>query len=118
MEQGNLTGKAAIVTGSASGIGAAVALELARRGAKVLINYSKSEREAREVADAVRRGEPLPEPSRAALLARRRATGNLGNLGLPAVRARVRRARRWAERERRRFDAAMARLAGPGRRGR
>jgi argininosuccinate lyase len=72
----------------------------------------------REVAEAVRRGEPLPEPPRSALLARRRATGNLGNLGLPAVRARLRRARGWAARERRRFAAAMARLAGPGRRGR
>jgi len=72
----------------------------------------------REVAELVRRGEPLREPSRAALVARRRATGNLGNLGLPAVRARLRRAGRWAARERRRFDAAMARLAGPGRRGR
>ena len=71
----------------------------------------------REVAELVRRGEPLPEPSRAALVARRRATGNLGNLGLPAVRVRLRRAGRWAARERRRFDAAMARLAGPGRRG-
>ena len=70
----------------------------------------------REVAEAVRRGEALPEPSRAALVARRRGTGNLGNLGLPAVRARLRRASRWAARERRRFDAAMARLAGPGRR--
>lgn len=72
----------------------------------------------REVAQAVRRGEPLPEPSGAALLARRRGTGNLGNLDLPTVRARLRRARGWAARERRRFDATMARLAGPRRRGR
>jgi argininosuccinate lyase len=70
----------------------------------------------REVADAVRAGEALPVPGRGALVARRRATGNLGNLGLPQVRARIGRARRWAARERRRFDAAMARLAGPRRR--
>jgi len=70
----------------------------------------------RDVADAVRAGETLPAPRRGALVARRRATGNLGNLGLPAVRARIRRARRWAARERRRFDRAMARLAGPRRR--
>lgn len=72
----------------------------------------------RDVAETVRRGEALPAPSRAALVARRRATGNLGNLGLPAVRARLRRAGRWAARERRRFDGAMARLAGTGRRAR
>ena len=36
----------AIVTGSATGVGAASALALARRGYDVLINYSKSEREA------------------------------------------------------------------------
>ncbi len=69
----------------------------------------------REVAEAVRDGTKVPEPSRAELIARRRATGNLGNLGLPGVRTRLSRARRWAARERRRFDAAMARLAGRGR---
>jgi 3-oxoacyl-[acyl-carrier protein] reductase len=41
-----------IVTGSATGIGAACVLELARRGARVVINYSKSETEARETAAA------------------------------------------------------------------
>jgi 3-oxoacyl-[acyl-carrier protein] reductase len=46
MEQNDLKGKVAIVTGSATGIGAAVALGLARRGAKIIINYSKSETEA------------------------------------------------------------------------
>jgi 3-oxoacyl-[acyl-carrier protein] reductase len=40
--------KAAIVTGSATGVGAATALAMAHRGYDVLINYSKSEREARE----------------------------------------------------------------------
>ncbi len=42
--------RVAIVTGSASGIGAACAMELARRGWRVAVNYSKSERQAREVA--------------------------------------------------------------------
>jgi 3-oxoacyl-[acyl-carrier protein] reductase len=42
--------KVAIITGSASGIGAATALELSRRGWKVAINYSKSEAEAKKVA--------------------------------------------------------------------
>src|SRR3569832_1835008 len=54
MEQKDLKGRVAIVTGSSSGIGASVALGLARRGADVVINYSKSVKEAEEVADAVR----------------------------------------------------------------
>jgi 3-oxoacyl-[acyl-carrier protein] reductase len=44
--------KAFIVTGSSSGVGAATALELARRGSRVLINYSKSAAAAEEVAQA------------------------------------------------------------------
>ena len=51
MEQ--LSGKVTIVTGSASGIGASVVLGLAKRGAKVVVNYSKSEKEANATADAV-----------------------------------------------------------------
>lgn len=54
MEQGELHGKAAIVTGSATGIGAAVAIGLAKRGANVVVNYSKSEAEAKATADAVK----------------------------------------------------------------
>jgi len=42
--------KTAIVTGSASGIGAATAIELSKRGWNVVINYSKSEAEAKKVA--------------------------------------------------------------------
>lgn len=72
----------------------------------------------REVAAALRRGEPLPAPSPAGLLARRRSEGGLGNLGLPAAWKRWRAVTRWLERERGRFDTAMARLAGPRRRGR
>ena len=46
--------KTAIVTGSATGVGAASALALARRGYDVLINYSKSEREAKDAEAACR----------------------------------------------------------------
>ena len=41
-----------IVTGSAAGIGAACAQRLSAKGARVVINYTKSEGEAREVAAA------------------------------------------------------------------
>jgi 3-oxoacyl-[acyl-carrier protein] reductase len=41
--------RVAIVTGSASGIGAATAVALARRGWSVLINYSKSREKAEQV---------------------------------------------------------------------
>jgi 3-oxoacyl-[acyl-carrier protein] reductase len=54
MEQANLKAKVAIVTGSATGIGAAAAIGLARRGAHVVINYSKSEKDAQETAKAAR----------------------------------------------------------------
>ena len=46
--------KAAIVTGAATGVGAATALRLARRGYDVLVNYSKSHDEARASAAACR----------------------------------------------------------------
>ena len=46
--------KTAIITGSATGVGAATALGLAQRGYDVLINYSKSEREAKEAEAACR----------------------------------------------------------------
>jgi 3-oxoacyl-[acyl-carrier protein] reductase len=47
-----LKGKVAIVTGSATGVGAATALLLAEKGCHVVINYSKSEKEAKESAAA------------------------------------------------------------------
>lgn len=40
------TNKVAIVTGSATGLGAACALELAERGWNIVINYTKSKKEA------------------------------------------------------------------------
>ena len=48
----SLEGKAAIVTGSATGIGAATARKLAEKGCNVVINYTKSETEARQTVAA------------------------------------------------------------------
>jgi 3-oxoacyl-[acyl-carrier protein] reductase len=55
MEKGDLSGKVAIVTGSATGIGAAVAEGLARRGANIVVNFTRSETEAKETAERVRK---------------------------------------------------------------
>ncbi len=48
-----LKNQTAIVTGSSTGIGAAVALALGRDGANVVVNYLSSEEEAQEVADQI-----------------------------------------------------------------
>jgi NAD(P)-dependent dehydrogenase (short-subunit alcohol dehydrogenase family) len=48
-------GLCAIVTGSASGLGAATAAILANSGAKIVVNYSNSKKEAEETADLCRK---------------------------------------------------------------
>jgi argininosuccinate lyase len=68
----------------------------------------------REVAAAIKEGDWWREPASAEIIGRRRSTGGLGNLGLPAVRARLRACRAWAAREQKRFDGAIDRLAGRG----
>jgi 3-oxoacyl-[acyl-carrier protein] reductase len=49
----DVRGKTAIVTGSAVGVGRATAIDLSRRGANVVINYTRSEDDAREAVRLV-----------------------------------------------------------------
>ena len=48
-----LSDRTCLVTGSSRGIGRAIALEFARCGADVIVNYSSSEAAAQEVADLI-----------------------------------------------------------------
>lgn len=49
MSELNLNSKVAVVTGASRGIGRAIALELAERGARVVVNYHRSAEAAQEV---------------------------------------------------------------------
>ena len=48
-----LSGKIALVTGASRGIGKAIAIELARDGADIIINYHHNEEEAMEVVSEI-----------------------------------------------------------------
>ena len=48
-----LTGKTAIVTGGSRGIGRSIALELAKNGANIVINYAGSEAKAQSVVEEI-----------------------------------------------------------------
>jgi 3-oxoacyl-[acyl-carrier protein] reductase len=50
----DLTSRVALVTGASRGIGRAVALKLAERGAKIVINYNQSAAEAEKLAEQIR----------------------------------------------------------------
>ena len=49
MSEKQFTGKSAIITGATRGIGKAIALELAKRGANIAFNYAKSADEAEKL---------------------------------------------------------------------
>jgi argininosuccinate lyase len=66
----------------------------------------------REVAAAVKQGEPVPVLGPAEIEAARTCSGGMGNVGLPALRARMRDLTRWNMREWKRHDGAMAKLVG------
>jgi 3-oxoacyl-[acyl-carrier protein] reductase len=50
----SMDGLCAVITGSASGLGAATAAMLARSGARIVINYASSQKEAEQTADVCR----------------------------------------------------------------
>ena len=50
-----MTNKTALVTGASKGIGRAIAMELAKNGMNIIVNYNKDEKEAVDVVESVKK---------------------------------------------------------------
>jgi 3-oxoacyl-[acyl-carrier protein] reductase len=89
MENNTLDGKVALVTGGGRGIGAAVAMRLAKYGADVALTFQRDQRRAEEVVEQIksagRRGIAIPADSAdpaAVTAAVDRVAGELGRLDI------------------------------------
>lgn len=52
---GKLSGKIALITGASRGIGRAIAIEMAKEGASIAINYSKDDNGAKETLEQIKK---------------------------------------------------------------
>jgi len=110
-----LTGKRALVTGASRGIGAAIAQQLAARGADVAITYERSADKAAEVVNAIeshgRRGFAIRADSADPTAIRRsvdEAVGKLGGLDIIVNNAGIARYGTVAEADLSDIDALLA----------
>jgi 3-oxoacyl-[acyl-carrier protein] reductase len=110
-----LTGKRALVTGASRGIGAAIALALAEKGADVAITYERSAERAAEVARAIeakgRRGFAIQADSADAEAVKRsvdEAASSLGGLDILVNNAGIARGGPVAEASLADIDALLA----------
>jgi NAD(P)-dependent dehydrogenase (short-subunit alcohol dehydrogenase family) len=111
----DLTGKRALVTGASRGIGAAIALELAARGADVAITYERSADKAAEVVRSIegkgRRGFAIQADSADAAAVKRsvdEAAQRLGGLDILVNNAGIARGGPVAEQSLADIDALLA----------